>query len=818
MARTYPSYPYDFILLSMIRNYLLIALRNIFRHKVYSLINVTGLAIGIMSCLFILLYVADERSYDRFHVKGDRIYRLFFDYTSPNGETFSHAIGPYRLADELASRYPEIEQAVRLSYSSPMQISYGEIEFVEDNVMLADSNIFKVFSFDLLRGDPSTALIEPFTCAITDVVADKFFGEANPVGKSLTIHTDLGESEVRITAVYSEFPENSHVKPDMLVSMATAEYIFNDREKQNWGEGTVAYYLLLPENHDKSSLEAKFPALVEEAFGEGASEHVRYWLQPLYDTHLKSKLRFDFEPQGNLTTVRIFTVVALFILLIACINYMNLATARSARRAREVGLRKVLGGQRKQIIRQFLIESVGLVLIAMILAVILASVLLPYFNQISGKAFGQEIIFNIRVLLVLLLTGIAIGLLAGSYPSLVLSGFDPLRVLFGDTSSGKGGFTVRKVLVVLQFSISIALIISTLVVYSQWRHMSNKDLGIDPENIVIIPRPSRGYETFKEEVLKNPRVLHVTCSNKRLAGRLTSNLGFKAEGVPEDEGKSIKIVTVDFDFFETLENQMVAGRSFSKEYGMDSVSSFILNETAVRDIGWDDPIGKWFETSTLDPVTNNWKTRRGIIVGVAQDFHFESVQNTIQPVCFFVDKYWVSWMAVKIAPEDVKGTMDFLESEYLKLNIDDPFEYSFYTDEIRALYDAERRFLRLFVIFAVLAILIASLGILGLASFSAEQRTREIGIRKVAGSSVGRIILLITNEFSVLVLVSNLIAWPVAWYFMRHWLMDFPYRINLGLPLFLLAALLALLIAMATVILQAWRAANMNPSEALRYE
>jgi putative ABC transport system permease protein len=411
-----------------------------------------------------------------------------------------------------------------------------------------------------------------------------------------------------------------------------------------------------------------------------------------------------------------------------------------------------------------------------------------------------------------------VSLMAGSYPSFVLSSFLPVNALYRDTGGGKSGFTLRRILVVLQFSISTALIISTLVIYSQWHHLSHMDLGINPSGIVIVPRPGQGYETFKQEVLKNPRVRHVTSSNKRPAGRLTSNLGYTAEGLPEDAEKSIKIVTVDFDFFETLENRMMAGRSFSKDFGMDSVSSFILNETAVKEIGWEDPIGKWFQTSTLDPETDNWKERRGIVVGVAEDFHFESVHNTIQPVCFFVDNFWINWMSVKIDGEDTEATLAFLKEEYLKVDPAASIDFSFYEDEIAALYVVERRFFRLFIIFAALAILIASLGILGLASFSVEQRTREIGIRKVSGSSELRIIMLISREFSYLVLIANLIAWPLAWYFMRNWLMEFPIRINLGLHLFLLSALLAMLLAMITVYLQGRRAAHMNPSEALRYE
>ena len=538
----------------MIRNYILIAFRNIVRQKGYSLINISGLAVGIMSCLLILLYVTDELSYDRFHEKGDRIYRLIFRYTSPNGEAFNHSIGPYRLADELSVRYPEIEEVVRLSFPTPMELRNGEIAFTEDNVLLADSNIFRVFTIDALAGDPATALTEPFTCMISNEVARKFFGEENPVGKSLQTDTPAGEAEIRITGVFRKFPGNSHVRPDVLVSMSTADYVFNDREKYNWGEGTVAYYLLLTDGTSREDLEAKFPALINEAFNaEDASESVKYWLQPLYDTHLKSDLRFDFEPHGDMTTVLVFSIVALFILIIATINYMNLATARSARRAREVGLRKLAGAQRSQLIRQFLAESTSMVFLAMILALILANFLLPIFNSISGKSFESTDLFNWKTAVILLLSTLVIGILAGSYPSFVLSSFRPVKVLYRDTRGIGSGLILRKILVVLQFSISISLIISTLVIYSQWRHMSHMDLGINPENIVIAPRPASGYETFKQEVLRNPNVLFVTSSNKRPTAGLTSNLGFTAEGIPEEEGQSIKIVTVDFDFFETVQ-------------------------------------------------------------------------------------------------------------------------------------------------------------------------------------------------------------------------------------------------------------------------
>jgi ABC-type antimicrobial peptide transport system permease subunit len=463
-------------------------------------------------------------------------------------------------------------------------------------------------------------------------------------------------------------------------------------------------------------------------------------------------------------------------------------------------------------------ESVLMALISMVIAVLLGQLLLPFFNNLSGKEFEPSIFNAPRIVTGLIIAIFLIGMIAGSYPAFYLSYFKPIRVLSGETRGIGGNLRLRKILVVFQFSISIALIISTLVVFGQWRFLSNKKLGVNPENVIIVRRPSSNYYTFKQEVLKNPRVINVTSSNKKPTGGLTSNLGYKAEGLDEDSEQSIKIVTVDFDFFETLENRILLGRSFSKEYSMDSVSTFILNETAVRDIGWEDPLGKWFETSTLDPVSNNWKKRRGLVVGVSEDFHFESIHNTIQPVCYFVDNFWVNWMSIRISSEDFTSSLQFLEREYNKLNPDFPFDYSFYDEDIEALYESERQFFRLFIVFALLAIFIACLGILGLASYTAEQRTKEIGIRKVAGASVNRIILLVTNEFTRLVLIANIIAWPVAWYFMRNWIQNFPYRIKLGIYLFVISALLAFLFAQLMVVYQAWRAATRNPADALRYE
>ncbi len=803
----------------MFQNYLLTALRNIIRQKGYALINIAGLAIGLVSCLLILLFIQDELSYDRFHGNGSNIYRMAYEYTSPNGEKFSHGIGPYKLAPILQAEYPDIKSMIRITETYTTPVRFGDIEFIEENVAIADSNIFDVFSFEFIQGDPATALDEPATAVISDVMAERYFGQEDPLDKSFTLPVPGGEAEARITGVFKEMPKNSHFHFDMLVSMGTARYIFNDRMLYNWGEGSVFNYLLLADGYAYKDLEKQFPDFIEKHYDEGSSEHVRYWLQPLFDIHLNSDLRSEYEQNGDITNVYVFSIIALFILLIASINYMNLATARSTRRAREVGMRKVIGGQKKQLVYQFLGESVVLSFIAMWIAIVLAQFLLPVFNSLAGKELEITILNNWKVLTGLFLATMLIGVLAGSYPAFFLSSFKPIRVLGGKLSSGKGTIGLRKVLVILQFSISIGMIISTLVIYSQWHFLSNKKLGINPENVVVIPRPgTNDYLKYKEEILRNPRVISVTASNKKPTTSLSSNLGYRAEGMSEEDEPSIKIVTVDFGFFETLDNKIVRGRSFNKDYASDSISTFILNETAVRDIGWEDPIGKWFETSTIDPKTNNWKQRRGIVVGVAEDFNFESLHNSIQPVCYFVDQFWSNWISVRISADDMPGTLSFLEEEYNKLGEEYNWEYSFYDEDIAALYRKEREFFRLIIIFSLLAIFIACLGVLGLASFTAEQRTREIGIRKTMGASVNRIIFLITNEFLMLVLVSNVIAIPPALILMRKWLMDFPYKIELSALYFILAALIALMIALITVSFQAIRAATRNPAVSLRYE
>lgn len=802
----------------MLRNYLVIAIRNLFRHKSYSIINILGLAIGLMACLFIVLYIYDEFQYDRHNSKGEDIYRVIVEYKNPNGEVFAIPVQTYRLKAELETEFPEMEKITRIT--TPYE---GTVEYEENkqrlNISAVDDDFFDMFDVEIIEGDIKTALSGTDNIIISQTSASKLFGDEDPMGKIMELYTPMGTYPIKVTAVYKDFPRTSHFHLDGIFSTRVTDNIFNERQLNNWGEGTCYVYVMIPGYVDVKGIEERFPDFVEKARGEGVSEGVDYSLQPLFDIHLKSHLRFEIEANGDIRYVYIFGLVAFFILLIATFNYMNLSTARSIRRSKEVGVRKVTGASRGQLIGQFLGEAVVFTFIAMWIAVLLAEIFLPYFNGLSGKNLQIDLLNNWMLLILLILTSVLIGIFAGSYPAFFLSRYKPVNVLSGTLGNNPASHSLlRKSLVVLQFSISIVLIISTLVIFSQWKHMQNAKLGINPENVIVVPSPSSDFRTFKQEILKDPRVVSVSALNKKPTRELSSNLDFRAEGMDEDEEASIKIVTVDWDFFKTIGNKIVEGRSFSKEFGSDERDAFIVNEAAVDLIGWKDPIGKWFETNTLDSSGVNWVKRRGTIVGVAENFYFESLHNEIRPVVYFIQNNWINWMVIRISSVDMQNTISFIGDKWREFNNNDEFRYSFYEDDIQNLYTNEKRIFKIFISFAILAIFIASLGILGLVSFTAEQRTKEIGIRKTLGANVSLIIRLLTFDFLKLVLMANIIAWPLAWYFMNRWLQDFPMHINLGIWIFLTSALLAMLIALLTTLLQAWKAASANPATALKYE
>ncbi len=802
----------------MIKNYIVTALRNLVRQKAYSIINILGLGIGLMACLFIVLYIYDEFQYDRHHSKGRDIYRMVVEYKSPTGELFPIPIQAYRLRDALQTEFPEMEKVTRVTMPYETTFEYDKNKY-RLKLSAVDDDYFDMFNLEMIAGDKYSALEGPDNIMISRSSAEKLFGNSEAMGKMVDLHTPMGTFPVRITGVFKDFPRTAHLHLDALFSTRVTDNIFNDRQLNNWGEGTAYVYVLIPGYTNIAGLQERFPDFVEKARGEGSSESVSYRLQPLFDIHLKSNLRYEAEANGDIRYIYIFGTAALFILLIAAFNYMNLSTARSIKRSREVGIRKVTGASKIQLIAQFLGEAIVFTFFAMWVAVLLAELLLPYFNNLSGKELDIKIFDNWKLLLTLLFTSVIIGIFSGTYPAFFLSRFKPVNSLSGTTDDVKTpNSTLRKSLVVLQFSISIVLIISTIVIFAQWKHMSNAKLGINPENVVVMPVPSEDYRVFKEEIQKNPDVISVSALNKKPTRELSSNLSFKAEGMEDNPDASIKIVTVDWDFFETIGNKIVEGRSFDRKFSSDERDGFILNEAAVEYIGWDEPVGKWFETYTLDSAGVNWVTRRGTVLGVAENFYFESLHNEIKPVVYFIQENWINWMIVRISGQDMQNTISFMGDKWNEFNTEEEFRYSFYDEDIHNLYFNERRVFKLFIAFAILAVFIASLGILGLVSFTAEQRTREIGIRKTMGATVPVIIRLLTFDFLKLVLLANIIAWPVAWYFMRRWLQDFPMRIDLGIWVFLASALLAALIALLTTFYQAWRAASKNPAAALKYE
>ncbi|MBU8893501.1 MAG: ABC transporter permease [Bacteroidales bacterium] len=803
----------------MIKNHFIVAIRNLIKQKGYFIINLLGLTIGLTSCLLITFYVIDELSYDRYHEKAERIYRIGYDFERPNGDKVAQIPTEYMLKESFESYFNQIETFVRIGYPSTYYVKYEDKKFYESKISLVDKDFFDVFTYEWIAGNPKGALDEPFTIVITETVAKKFFGDENPINKTLHIMTDVGEAPSRITGVIKDMPTNSHFHLSIMLSMGSAPNVLTHLQLNVWGNMSVYNYILMPENTSIESIQKKGKDFTRQMRGDEGTFNPDLLIQPLLDIHLHSNARFEIEPNGNYRNVMIFSIIAIFILLIASINYMNLATARSEKRSLEVGMRKVLGAKKMSLVFQFLGEAIIMTFLSLILSLALADILMPAFNTIAGKEINIVWMNNLWIILLTFVIAIVIGIFSGSYPAFFLSSVKPLNALKKKSKNSSSSSILRKVLVIFQFSISIILIVCTLIVFLQWSYMKNKPLGIDPSNIVLMRHPgTEKYETFKEELLKNPNIINISASLKRPPYQLSFNLSYTAEGIEYDGQKSIKLVTVEYDYFETLENKIVEGRSFDRNMSVDENSTFILNEAAIKEFGWDDPIGKMFETSKIDFTTGEWVPRKGQVIGVAEDFHFESVRSKIVPVVYFINHDMVYWMIIKINSSNTSETLEYIKEKWDDMNVEINYAPSFYNDDLDKLYRAEERFFQLFVIFSGLAIVIACLGIFGLASFTAEQRTKEIGIRKVMGASVITIIRLINREFLMLVLISNIISWPVAWYFMRNWLNNFTYKIDLTIWPFIISGLIAIIIALLSVTYKSLKASSTNPIEALRYE
>ena len=803
----------------MIRNYLKVAIRNLIRQKAYFTINLLGLTIGLTACLLLTFYIIDELSYDRFNEKAERIYRIGYDVERPNGDKRAQIITEYMLKESFENYFNQIESFVRISYPYDYYVEYKDKKIYESKISLVDKDFFDVFSFEWIAGNPKGALDEPYTIVITESVAKKFFGDEDPINKTLHIFTNVGEAPSRITGVIKDMPKNSHFNLNIMLSMGSAPNTLTHLQLTDWGNMSVYSYILMPENASIESIQKKGKDFTGQMRGDEGTFLPDLLIQPLLDIHLHSDASFEFKPNGNYRNVILFSIIAIFILLIASINYMNLATARSAKRSLEVGMRKVLGAKKMNLVFQFLGEAIIMTFLSLILSLALADILMPAFNTIAGKEINIVWMNNLWIILFILVISIVIGIFSGSYPAFFLSSVKPLNALKKKSKNSASGSILRKILVIFQFSISVILIVCTLIVFLQWSYMKNKPLGIDPSDIVIMRSPgTEKYEAFKEELLKNPKITSITGSLKRPPLELSMYLSYRAEGVEYDGNKAIKLVPVEYDFFKTLKNKIVKGRSFDRNMSIDENSTFILNEAAIKEFGWDEPLGKMFETSIIDPITREWVPRKGQVIGVAEDFHFESVHNKIAPVVYLINHDMIYWLVIRTNSTNRNEVLEYIKEKWDNLNVEINFAPSFYEDELAALYNAEERFFTLFVIFSGLAIAIACLGIFGLASYTAEQRTKEIGIRKVMGASVSTIVKLINREFLILVLFSNIIAWPIAWFFMKDWLNNFVYRIDLTFWPFLLSGIIAIIIAILSVSYKALKASRTNPVDALRYE
>ena len=805
----------------MVKNYLKIALRNLIKYKAYSLINILGLAIGISACLLILLYVKDELSYDLHHKKVERIYRICAKAELGNNK-LNLAVTSAPMGAALVQDYPEVENYVRIAPSQNMLIRYGDKVFTENRFLWADSMLFDVFTIPIIKGDPKTALTEPHTIVLTQSAAKKYFGNEDPIDKNLTFENGR---LYKVTAVIEDCKPNSHFHYDMISSMSTLEGSRNTF----WISNNFYTYVLFKEGYPPEQFNEKLPDVVEKYVGPQMAQALgvsfdklselgnsyEFIMQPLKDIHLKSALDYEIEPNGNIEYVYIFSIIAVFILIIACINFMNLATARSSMRSREVGIRKVLGSNIYQLVRQFLTESVLLSTISMLLAVMFVELLLPLFNQLSGKNLETAYFTNWTSLPLLAAIALLVGVIAGSYPAFYLSHFQPIEVLKGKSSSGKKSAWLRSGLVVFQFSISIILFIGTIVVYTQLGFVREKRLGFDKEHVLVIERSwalEQKAESFRNELMSNPNIVSVGNTGS-MPGQIYGQTVFQPEERPIESKYPLSVSVSGYEFAKTLGIEMADGRYFSKEFPSDSMS-IVINETAVRLMELKDPVGKRLLMIGPTPEESIAFT----IAGVVKDFHFESLHQAIRPLVIFLRADDNAYTCIRLKPGEIAKSVSFIESKWKSFVPDKPFIYYFLDENFDRLYRTEERTGEIFTVFSVLAIFIACLGLFGLAAFTAERRSKEIGIRKVLGASTPTIVYLLSKDFTKWVLIANIIAWPVAYYITTSWLEQFAYRVTPALTTFVLAGLLALFIAITTVSFQAIKVAIANPVDALRNE
>ncbi|HLX92303.1 MAG TPA: ABC transporter permease [Puia sp.] len=801
----------------MLKSYFKIAFRNLWRKRAYSLINISGLAVGMACCFLIFLYVHFELSYDRYHQRADRIYRVVGDVKS-SSETLHWYETPGPLGRSIKNDFPQVLEVTRFINAS-LLIRKGNFKFQETHSIWADSSIFSVFDLPLIYGNPRTALSEPNSIVMSEAAALKYFGHSNPVGQHLLL-TGLGLPAI-VTGLMKDIPENSHFRPNVLVSMSTYTHSFQPGVEQDWGSFLYSTYLLLSPGSDPLVLQSKLPALIQKYEGsELRNRHTRYdlKLEPLASIYLHSS--YGAPVTGNLDNVLILTAIGIFILLLAAVNFINMSTARSIERAKEVGIRKCAGARRRQLIGQFLIESMLIATVSFFLALSLCQFLLPLFNQLSGKTISIGIFASLSYPIWLLVLGLSIGLLAGVYPAVVLSSFKPVSVLKGRFVSGSRGAFLRKALVVTQYTISISLVVSTLVVYSQLNFMERQPLGFDKDQMLIVSNNGdRGTLAFQRDIAAMPAV-QASSLTSSVPGRTYNASGNDVwpSDVENSKGEkqqlNLAYNNVDAEFLSLYKIKLLAGRDFYKS-GNDDSTGVILNKTAALSLGYSESTLQQLIGKKVHGQGDNFSS---IVIGVMDDFHFHSLREPIIPLCLTTSRGYWQYLSVRINTNNLAATLSAIGDQWQKAVPNRPFTYFFLDEDFNSQYSSEESFGHLFICFSALALFISSLGLLGLSSYNTLQRTKEIGIRKVLGATVSNIVGLLSADFVKLVVIAFVIACPVSWLAMHQWLDGFAYRTRLNVNLFLVAGAGAILIALLTTSIQAINAALANPVNSLRAE
>lgn len=805
----------------MLKNYLKTSLRVLTRQKVFTIVNISGLAVGLACCIMVLLYIRYELTFDRFHDHADEICRILVNYNVPGSDPGLINKTPDILGAKLCEMYPEVVNSVRLGQNNDVLIRYDDAAFNETRVFYAESTFFNVFSFPLVQGDHATALVEPYTVVITEEIAHKLFGDNDPMGKRLRYGSIF---DLTVSGVAANVPDNSHIHFDYLISMATRKAHWNEdgsggymlgfggsRDSFEWGKLSAITYLRLAPHTDINALEKKIAGWMQANIPDGIPRD--YVVQPLTDIHLGGNAAYEIETNNDLRSVYFLFAIALLILLIACFNYMNLSTARSLHRVKEVGMRKVLGANRSHLMRQFLGESVLITMGAMLVAGCLIEFLLPWFNRFIGRNLVFDVFADYQIWLGMTGLVLVIGVLAGCYPALYLSGFRPIRFLKGSMTVGSGGATAfRNILVIVQYGVSAVLIVGTLIVARQLEFVKNKDKGFTADNVVAVKMDfyqwKKSYQSLIRELKAHPSVREVSGSELLpiSAGGGASSVWWEGKG--DEKGPFFHWGHVDDNFLNLYGLTLTEGRFFSDQYPSDVDNAVILNEAAVRTFGWESAVGKKFGISPKHVRT---------VVGVVKDYHFSSFHERIEPMAFMPLDKKSFWLSVKTATDEMNTVIGYLKDHWHDYSIT-PFEYIIPGEVMMQRYDSEQRLWKLFISSAIIALFIACLGLFGLASFTAERRYRELGTRKILGASSTGLVLLLNRQYVQWIMLANVLALPAAWYVMRRWLDGFAYRIDMQWEVFGVTVLLSLVVSLITVSIQSYRAASINPVEILRRE